>query len=126
MRLLYVSQYYPPEMGAAAARVSELAAIWAQQGHDVTVLTGFPNHPTGKIHTEYKHKFRRMTLTENTAGVRVVRTWLCPVANRSSLERIVSYVSFFVSAVVRGVFLRRPDVNVQRAVFWHTFAWPRP
>ena len=53
MRLLYVSQYYPPEMGAAAARVSELAAIWAQQGHDVTVLTGFPNHPTGKIHTEY-------------------------------------------------------------------------
>ena len=112
MRLLYVSQYYPPEMGAAAARVSELAAIWAQQGHDVNVLTGFPNHPTGKIHTEYKHKFRRMTLTENTAGVRVVRTWLCPVANRSSLERIVSYVSFFVSAVVRGVFLRRPDVII--------------
>ena len=112
MRLLYVSQYFPPEMGAPAARVSELAAIWAQEGHEVTVLTGFPNHPTGKIHPDYKQKFRRMTLTENTSGIRVVRTWLCPVANRSSVERMVNYVSFFLSAIVRGVFLQRPDAII--------------
>ena len=48
MKILYVSQYFPPEMGAPAARVSELASHWVKAGHQVTVLTGFPNHPTGQ------------------------------------------------------------------------------
>ena len=49
MKILYVSQYFPPEMGAPAARVSELARHWVKAGHEVTVLTGFPNHPTGVV-----------------------------------------------------------------------------
>src|SRR6266849_4790915 len=52
-RILYLSQYFPPEMGAPAARVHELSREWAALGHDVTVLTGFPNHPTGIIPAEY-------------------------------------------------------------------------
>ena len=42
MKVLYVSQYFPPEMGAPSARVSELSDEWTRQGHDVTVLTAFP------------------------------------------------------------------------------------
>lgn len=112
MKFLYVSQYFPPEIGAPAARVSELSRHWAEAGHDVTVLTGFPNHPTGEVHPEYKGKMRRLTMTEHWDGVKVVRTWLWPLPNRKAWERIGNYTSFFLSAVKRGVFLRRPDVIV--------------
>jgi len=46
MRILYVSQYFPPEMGAPSARVHELSREWARLGHQVTVLTGFPTIPS--------------------------------------------------------------------------------
>ena len=49
MRVLLVSHYFPPEVGAPQARLSELARYWADAGDDVTVLTGMPNHPTGVI-----------------------------------------------------------------------------
>src|SRR5678815_5842909 len=52
VKILYVSQYYPPEMGAPAARAAELAFHWAATGHEPTVLTGFPNHPTGIVPPE--------------------------------------------------------------------------
>ncbi|MEE9568573.1 MAG: glycosyltransferase WbuB, partial [Candidatus Binatia bacterium] len=56
MKILYVSQYFPPEMGAPSARVYELSKHWVKAGHQVTVLTGFPNHPTGIVPTEYRRK----------------------------------------------------------------------
>ncbi len=112
MRILYVSQYYPPEMGAPAARVSELARAWARLGHQVTVLTGFPNHPTGRVPPEYRRAMRRLTITEQDEGVTVVRTWLAPLPNRKPLERIVNYGSFFASASLRGLFIQRPGVVI--------------
>ena len=78
MRILYVSQYFPPEMGAPAARVYELSRCWTRMGHRVTVLTGFPNHPSGQVRREYRAGFRRGTVTEEIEGIRVVRTWLYP------------------------------------------------
>ena len=56
MKILYVSQYFPPEMGAPAARADELARHWVRMGHDVTVLTGFPNHPTGVVPVEWRSR----------------------------------------------------------------------
>src|SRR5258708_27102919 len=53
LKILYISQYFPPEMGAPAARVSELSRHWARAGHEVTVLTGFPNHPDGVVLPEH-------------------------------------------------------------------------
>ena len=65
-------------MGAPAARVAELSRYWAQDRHEVTVLTGFPNHPTGIVPAEYRRKFRRFIAREKSNGVNVVRTWLLP------------------------------------------------
>jgi colanic acid biosynthesis glycosyl transferase WcaI len=112
VKILYVSQYFPPEMGAPAARVSELSRHWVSAGHDVTVLTGFPNHPTGKLAPGYRGKFWRLLIKENLDGINVVRTWLVPLPNRKAFGRILNYSSFCLSAAFAGLFLSRPDVII--------------
>ena len=110
MHILYVSQYFPPEPGAPAARVSELARAWVEAGHQVTVLTGMPNHPTGILPPEYQH---RVLVSEDFHGVRVVRTWIYAAANRGRLRRSLAYASFAASAALWGQFhVGRPDVLV--------------
>jgi colanic acid biosynthesis glycosyl transferase WcaI len=112
VKILYVSQYFPPEMGAPAARASELAQHWAQAGHEVSVLTGFPNHPTGVVPPEWRGRLRRLTHREKIAGADVFRTWLWPLPNRKAHERMRNYASFCISAALRGTFLPRPDVII--------------
>jgi glycosyltransferase involved in cell wall biosynthesis len=112
VKILYVSQYFPPEMGAPAARASELSRHWAEDGHDVTVLTGFPNHPTGRIPAEYCDEFRQLVTREQIGGVNVVRTWLWPMPNRKAYERILNYTSFCLSSALTGLFASRPDVVI--------------
>ena len=112
MKILYISQYFPPEMGAPSARVSELAQRWEQAGHDVTVLTGFPNHPDGNIRPEYRRSFRRMIFRERVRDVNVVRSWLLPLPNRRPLERMLNYSSFMASAAITGSFLGAPDAVI--------------
>src|SRR5271169_6249426 len=112
VKILYVSQYFPPEMGAPAARAAELSRHWVLQGHHVTVLTGFPNHPTGVVPSEHRAQFRRLVAREQIDGVNVVRTWLFPFPNRKAYERMLNYSSFCVSSAATGLFLSRPDVVI--------------
>ena len=112
MKILYVSQYFPPEMGAPAARADELSRHWAEAGHEVTVLTGFPNHPTGVVSAQYRSKFRRLVVRERANGVDVVRTWLWPLPNRKAYERMLNYGSFCLSAATTGMFLPAPEAVI--------------
>jgi colanic acid biosynthesis glycosyl transferase WcaI len=112
VKILYVSQYFPPEMGAPAARASELASHWAQAGHEVSVLTGFPNHPTGVVPAEWRARLRRLIYHETIGGADVFRTWLWPLPNRKAHERMRNYASFCVSAALRGLAIPRPDVII--------------
>jgi colanic acid biosynthesis glycosyl transferase WcaI len=112
VKILYVSQYFSPEMGAPAARASELAQHWAQAGHEVSVLTGFPNHPTGVVPAEWRGRLRRLIYHEKIVNVDVFRTWLWPLPNRKAHERMRNYASFCVSAALRGLFIPRPDVII--------------
>lgn len=113
MKILYVSHYFPPEMGAPAGRVAGLAREWAAAGHEVHVLTGFPHHPTGKIPFEYRRAFRRGFARENVHGVRVHRTWIFPAANSGKVRRSANYLSFMLSAAASGsVAVPRPDVVI--------------
>lgn len=108
-------------MGAPAARASELARHWTRAGHEVSVLTGFPNHPTGVIPPEWRGRLRRLFYREQifpigspqtNARFDVFRTWLWPLPNRKSHERMRNYASFCISAALRGTFLPRPDVII--------------
>ena len=112
MKILYVSQYFPPEMGAPAARADELSRHWARLGHHATVLTGFPNHPTGVIAPEWRSRLRNLRYSEAIDGVQVERTWLWPLPNRKAHERIRNYVSFCISAAISGLDLPKPDVVI--------------
>src|SRR6266851_230831 len=112
MKILYVSQYFPPEMGAPAARAAELAQHWTQAGHQVTVLTGFPNHPTGVVPPEYRRAFRRLIMRETVGDANVIRTWLAPLPNRKAWERMLNYSSFCISSAISGLFISRPDVVI--------------
>lgn len=112
MKILYLSQYFPPEMGAPAARVSELSRYWVKAGHDVTVLTGFPNYPSGVVHPEYRAKLRRLIMREDIDGIRVERTWLAALPNRKTWERVLNYASFTASAALRGTLLGCPEIVI--------------
>jgi glycosyltransferase involved in cell wall biosynthesis len=112
LKILYISQYFPPEMGAPAARVSELSQHWADAGHEVTVLTGFPNHPDGVVRPEYRRHFWHGVFREQWNGIDVVRTFLLPFPNRKAYERILNYSSFCASASLTASFLQRPDLVI--------------
>jgi glycosyltransferase involved in cell wall biosynthesis len=121
VKILYVSQYFPPEMGAPAARAGELSRHWARMGHEVTVLTGFPNHPTGVVPEEwrarlsglvYKEKFDAGLARAEMPAPHVVRTWLWPLPNRKAHERIRNYASFCLSSAITGLDLDKPDVLI--------------
>jgi len=97
VNILFISQYFPPEMGAPAARTYELARSWVKAGHRVTVLTAFPHHPTGIIPEGYRGK---VFLREQVDGIQVVRSFVYATANKGFLKRTLSYISFMCSAVL--------------------------
>ena len=110
MRITFLCQYFPPEMGAPSARTHEHARHWVSLGHDVTVITGFPNHPTGIIRPEYRGQFVRR---EKVDGIELLRTWIYCAANKGFARRVLNFLSFFFSSFILGSLLtRRPDVIV--------------
>lgn len=108
MRIVFLSQYFPPEPGAPAARVSELARSWQARGHDVEILTGMPNHPTGVVSPPYRG---RWSSQEMFGDVRVDRSWMYTAPNRGRVRRSLAYVSFAAAVAVRAV-ARRVDADV--------------
>jgi glycosyltransferase involved in cell wall biosynthesis len=97
-------------MGAPAARTYEHARHWAALGHEVTVITGFPNHPTGIIRPEYEGQFVKR---ENIDGIDLLRTWVYCAANKGFFKRVLNFLSFFFSSFLLGsVMTARPDVVV--------------
>ena len=99
MHILFISQYFPPEMGAPAARTYELARRWVQLGADVTVVTAIPNHPDGIVPQAYR---RGLLFEERVDGIRVLRTWVYATANRGFWRRSLNYVSFMLSSLLLG------------------------
>lgn len=110
MRILYVSQYFPPEMGAPAARVHELSREWVRLGHKVTVLTGFAHHPVGVKARQDRFK---LTRRETKDGIDVIRVYVYATANKGTARRMLSYFSFMLSASLIGCLRAgRPDIII--------------
>src|SRR3990172_7664984 len=101
MRILYISQYYAPEIGAASERITGLAFHLNKLGHKVTVITGFPNYPFGKVYPGYK---KRLFLQERQDGVRVIRVWLFTTHRTGPVARLLNYLSFMCSSILASFF----------------------
>ncbi len=105
MRILLISQFFDPE---PTFKGLLFARALAERGHEVEVVTGFPNYPGGRIYPGYRV---RPVQRETVGRVRVLRVPLYPSHDRSALRRVANYVSFAASAAVLGTALtRRPDV----------------
>ena len=110
MKINLICHYYPPEIGAPQARLSEMAREWIRQGHDVTVLTGFPNHPTGVVPPEYQGKF---LMKEAVNGIRIWRHWLYATPNEGFFKKTLAHFSFMVTVVLFSLFRgEKPDIFV--------------
>ncbi len=107
MRVLYITQYFPPETGAAMARAYAMAKGLQERGHSVTVLTGFPNYPKGVVPEEYRGKlFSR----EEMDGMTILRCYIVPENKASRLKRLLFSVSLSISALFFGLFTKGYDV----------------
>ena len=109
MHVLYVTQYYPPETGAAPARALHCVRALRRAGHDVRVVTGLPNHPSGVIRPEYRGVRRRL---ETQDGVEVDRVWLYATPRRTPLTRLWNHLSFALAALPAMFASPRPDVVI--------------
>jgi hypothetical protein len=109
VRILFLTDNFPPETNAPATRTHEHTKRWAAAGHEVTVITGVPNFPSGKIHAGYRNKPWQQ---ETMDGVRVIRVWTYITANEGFLKRTLDYLSFMVTGGLAGLFVKRPDVIV--------------
>lgn len=108
MHVLFVSQYFTPEVGATQTRIHEFARACVAAGHRVTVLTEFPNHPHGRILPEYRG---RLTTRETLDGFTVLRVWVWASPVKTFRTRLAFYGSFCALAALRGVIHGgRPDV----------------
>lgn len=91
--ILIISNYYPPEKGAAANRIEQMALKLHQNNYNVTVLCPLGNYPKGELFPEYKGKF---SITETLQAITVKRLWIYPSNSKNFIIRVFSILSFSV------------------------------
>lgn len=109
MKILFLTENYPPETNAAANRVHERAKFWAEWGHDVTVITCAPNFPKGRLHEGFANKWYQTGVMD---GIRVVRVKTFISANEGVVLRMLDFLSFMITGFVASLYQKRPDVVV--------------
>lgn len=122
MNILFLTDNFPPEVNAPASRTFEHCRAWVQAGHRVTVITGAPNFPKGKVFAGYRN---RLWQRETMDGIDVVRVWTYITANAGFAKRTLDYLSFMVTGFLAGLVQRRPDVIVGTSpqFFTNCAAW---
>lgn len=110
MKIVVISHFFPPEIGAPSARLYEMARHWVELGNEVHVVTCFPNHPTGIIPDEYKglkYKYEMMD------GIHVHRNYVYATPNKGFIKKTLGHISFMFSSVLISINkIKKPDVII--------------
>ena len=104
--ILIISNYYPPEKGAAANRIEQLALKLHQNNYKVTVVCPLGNYPEGRLFKEYQGKF---SVTENRENITVKRLWIYPSVSKNVFIRLLSVLSFSLSLFFYLLFKKTPE-----------------
>ena len=104
MRVLYLSQYFAPEIGATQTRAYEMAHHLVTAGHRVTMVAEVPNHPSGIIPPEYRGKLWERSELD---GIEVLRVWVKASPDKTFARRMAFYLTYMISATMAGLFLAR-------------------
>lgn len=109
MHILFFTDNFPPEGNAPATRTFEHAKIWVQMGCKVTIITGVPNFPDGKVYDGYQNKIFQKEVFEDIE-VRRVKTYISK--NTGVFKRTLDFVSFMITSFFAGFFVKKVDVIV--------------
>lgn len=102
MKILFLTDNFPPEANAPATRSFDHCREWVRLGAEVTVITCAPNFPQGRVYDGYTN---RPCQRETVGGIDVIRVWSYIAANAGFAKRILDYISFAASSVVAGAFV---------------------
>ena len=122
MNILFVTFYFPPEVGAPQRRIWEFATELKNRGHRIKILTGFPNYPQGKLIPRYR---RRLYLRENMDGIEVLRVFHFLGNRRGKLGRAFAEGSFAISASIAALSETAPEVVVVESPPCFPVGWER-
>lgn len=103
MRILFLTDNFPPEVNAPATRTYEHCREWVKKGASVTVITCQPNFPQGKVFPGYRN---RLWQREEIDGIQVIRVWSYIAANSGFVKRILDFVSYAFMAFWAGLLVR--------------------
>jgi glycosyltransferase involved in cell wall biosynthesis len=109
MHILFLTDNFPPEGNAPATRTFEHAREWVKFGHKVTIITGAPNFPDGKVFDGFTNSWYSKAILDGIE-VRRVKTYI--TANEGFAKRILDFMSFMVTSFFAGLFVKKPDVII--------------
>lgn len=108
MRILFLTDNYPPEVNAPASRTFDHVTEWHRCGHEITVITCAPNFPSGHVYNGYKNKLYHK---EDIDGIKVVRVWSYIAENKGFFKRTLDYISFSITSFLSGLF-QKTDIII--------------
>lgn len=103
MRILFLTDNFPPEVNAPASRTYDHCKEWVKKGDQVTVITCTPNFPQGKVYPGYENKLYQVEIKD---GIRIIRVWSYIVPNQGFVKRTLDFISFSISAFFAGLFVK--------------------
>ena len=103
MRILFLTDNFPPEVNAPASRTYDHCREWVKAGVEVTVITCAPNFPKGKVYDGYRN---RLYSKEEMNGIKVIRVWSYIAANKGFIKRTLDYISYSVTSFIAGLFVK--------------------
>ena len=110
MHVLLITQYFPPEIGAAASRWGDYCKILINQGHRITVLCEVPNYPRGEYYNGYKNKwFKKERVNRNLT---IIRSYTGANNRKTTLKRLIHYLTFMISGIINVTKIKDYDIVI--------------